>query len=88
MRVRIHDSEVAAAFMGLARLRPDVMIAPAPSADVSNEPPEGGGRDTFDVGLLGSFNSEERTTEMASLVGGWTAQLRRRFREVRVEVVS
>jgi hypothetical protein len=80
MRVRIHDSEVAAAFMGLARLRPDVVLAPVP--------PTGRGRDVFEVGLIGSFNSEQRTTETASLVGTWTSQLRGRFREVGVEVVS
>jgi hypothetical protein len=87
MRVRIHDSEVAAAFMGLARLRPDVVLAPAPpTADQRSA--RNGGYDVFEVGLLGSFNSEDRRTEMASLVRGWTSQLRGRFREVGVEVVS
>jgi hypothetical protein len=85
MRVRFHDSEVAAAFMGLARLRPDVVLAPAPPA---GEGSARGGHDVIEVGLLGSFNSEDRSTEMASLVGGWTSQLRGRFREVGVEVVS
>jgi hypothetical protein len=80
MRVRIHDTEVAAAFMGLARLRPDVVLAPASAG--------GSGHDLFDVGLLGSFRSEERTTELASLVRSWTTQLRGRFREAGVEVVS
>jgi hypothetical protein len=88
MRVRIHDTEVAAAFMGLARLRPDVVLAPAPGAAANRSPIEGGGHDLFEVGLLGSFNSEERTTELASLVRTWRSQLRGRFREVGVEVVS
>jgi hypothetical protein len=85
MRVRIHDSEVAAAFMGLARLRPDVVLAPAPPTAGA---PSRGEHDIFEVGLLGSFNSEERATEVASLVRTWTSQLRGRFREVGVEVVS
>jgi hypothetical protein len=88
MRVRIHDSEVAAAFLGLARLRPDVIMAPAPSTAAGDRSSGGGGHDVFDVGLLGSFNSEERTTEVASLICTWTTQLRGRFREVGVEVVS
>jgi hypothetical protein len=88
MRVRINDSEVAAAFMGLARLRPDVVLAPAPSAAIHDRSSGGGGHEVYEVGLLGSFNSEDRTTEVASLVRGWTAQLRGRFREVGVEVVS
>ena len=86
MRVRIHDSEVAAAFMGLARLRPDVVLTPAEAA--GRRPTHGGGHDVFEVGLLGSFNSEDRTNELASLVQIWTCQLRGRFREVAVEVVS
>jgi hypothetical protein len=87
MRVRIHDSEVAAAFMGLARLRPDVILAPAPSVAGSDRS-SGGGHDVFEVGLLGSFDSEQRTTELASLVRAWTAQLRGRSRDNGVEVVS
>jgi hypothetical protein len=87
MRVRIHDSEVAAAFMGLARLRPDVVLAPAPLTAFDRRSREGC-HDVFEVGLLGSFNSEERTTEIASLVRTWTSQLGGRFREVPVEVVS
>jgi hypothetical protein len=85
MRVRIHDTEVAAAFMGLARLRPDVVLAPASAGGRSSG---GSGHNLFDVGLLGSFRSEERTTEVASLVRGWTTELRGRFREVGVEIVS
>jgi hypothetical protein len=88
MRVRIHDSEVAAAFMGLARLRPDVVLAPAPSATAGGQPLRGGRRDVFEVGLVGSFNSEDRTTELESLVRNWTCELRGHFREVAVEVVS
>jgi len=85
MRVRILDGEVAAAFMGLARLRPDVVLAPAPTeADGSSRH----GHGVFDVGLIGSYDSAARTTEVASLVRGWTCQLRGRFRDVAVEVVS
>ena len=87
MRVRIHDSEVAAAFMGLARLRPDVVLAPAPPTAADRSSREGG-HDVFEVGLICSFNSEERAAEIASLVRTWTSQLRGRFREVGVEVVS
>ena len=87
MRIRVHDSEVAAAFMGLARLRPDVVLAPAP-ATTRNGGPSGGGRgDVFDVGLVGSFNCDERAAEVATLVGTWASQLRRHFRDARVEVV-
>jgi hypothetical protein len=88
MRVRIHDSEVAAAFMGLARLRPDVVLAPAPPTAGGDGSTSGDGHNVFEVGLLGSFNSEDRTIEMASLLRSWTSQLRGRFREVGVEVVS
>ena len=42
----------------------------------------------FDVGLIGSYDSAERRTEVASLVWGWTCQLRGCFRDVAVEVVS
>jgi hypothetical protein len=84
MRVRFHDSEVAAAFMGLARLRPDVILAPAASVRRGG----GGGQGVYEVGLLGSFNSDDRATELTSLVGTWTRELRARFREVGVEVVS
>jgi hypothetical protein len=87
MRVRIHDSEVAAAFMGLARLRPDVVLAPAPATE-EHRSARNGGHDLFEVGLIGSFNYEDRTTEMATIVRSWTSQLRGRFREVAVEVVS
>jgi hypothetical protein len=87
MRIRVHDSEVAAAFMGLARLRPDVVLAPAPAATSGGGRSGAGRGDVYEVGLLGSFNSEDRTAEVASLVGTWTTQLRRRFRDVSVEVV-
>ena len=88
MRVRIHDSEVAAAFMGLARLRPDVVLAPAPAETPDGHGSEARGHGVLDVGLIGSYDSAVRTTEVASLVCGWTCQLRGRFREVAVEIVS
>jgi hypothetical protein len=88
MRVRFHDSEVAAAFMGLARVRPDVVLTPAPAATARDCSTDGGRCDVYEVGLLGSYNSEERSAETASLVHSWTAQLRDRFRELGVEVVS
>jgi hypothetical protein len=88
MRVRIHDSEVAAAFMGLARLRPDVVLASAPAETRDGQGSEARGHDVFDVGLVGSYDSTVRTTEVASLVQGWTCQLRGRFRDVAVEIVS
>jgi hypothetical protein len=87
MRVRIQDTEVAAAFMGLARLRPDVILAPAP-ATAARARRSGGGANVYDVGLLGSFNSEDRATELESLVRTWTCDLVGRFREAGVEVVS
>ena len=86
MRVRIHDGEVAAAFMGLARLRPDVLLAPAPAGTTDSR--STGGHRVYDVGLIGSYDSAERTTEVASIVRGWTCQLRSRFRDVAVEIVS
>ena len=88
MRVRIHDSEVAAAFMGLARLRPDVVLAPAPAETRADHGSGGSRHGVFDVGLIGSYDSAERRTEVASLVRGWTCQLRGRYRDVAVEIVS
>jgi hypothetical protein len=88
MRVRIHDSEVAAAFMGLARLRPDVVLAPAPAENRDDRGSRGRGHGVFDVGLIGSYDSVERRTEVASIVRGWTCQLRGRFRDVALEIVS
>ncbi len=85
MRVRIHDNEVAAAFTGLARLRPDVVFTPAPASGRSSGK---GAHEVFDVGLVGSFGSEERSAEVKSLVRNWTMQLHGRFGEVAVEVVS
>jgi hypothetical protein len=67
MRVRIDNKEVAAAFVALARLRPDVVLFPAPSAAEGDE--------VFDVGLIGSFDADQRATEVATLVRAWAAQL-------------
>jgi hypothetical protein len=88
MRVRILDGEVAAAFMGLARLRPDVVLARAPGETRPGHGSGGNAHGVFDVGLVGSYDCTERRTEVASLVRAWTCQLRGRFRDVAVEIVS